>query len=220
LCLGPDYKSLVGSSSASQDWTSCWNDHYQDESDLEKLRWINEEYMADVLEFQATDLARIRSIEGSHVTAWRDDIRGQNTRASHYGHATLDEVSPSSVVTETDHREPSPRICLATGHVISLVPAKAVVGDVLVRFWNCDAAVVMRPNKSHDTSGPFVLIGRADAAKVVDDTAKSLSSTQAKPSSWMTRVLPGSVEKSHFGGALYVDLDVTTLQQISAHITY
>jgi hypothetical protein len=217
MSLGPDYPSLMGSSSAAHDWTSCWYSHYQDGSDIEQLRWINEEYMADMLDFHDTTLARIRAIESPHVIAWRDDVRGENARAYHHGHTTVREVSPSSVVVGT---ELPPRICLATSHVISLVPATALVGDVIVRFWNCDSAVVMRPDISHDTSGPFVLIGRADVAKVVDETGKALSSTQAKPNSWMTSLLPGSATKSHLGGAVYVDMDMMILQEISAHIAY
>lgn len=56
------YASLVGSSSANQDWTNSRLDYFQDGSDLERIRESNELYMAELLELQDSDVARIFNI--------------------------------------------------------------------------------------------------------------------------------------------------------------
>lgn len=66
-----------------------------------------------------------------------------------------------------------PAICLGTNHPIGLVPATARVGDAVVRFWGCDAAVVMRPvvGSGDGQELGFMLVGRADVAEVEDRKA-------------------------------------------------
>ncbi|RFU25931.1 hypothetical protein B7463_g10397, partial [Scytalidium lignicola] len=56
-------------------------------------------------------------------------------------------------------------------YVIGLVPPAAQLGDIIARFWNCDAAIVMRPvtlSTTDTVASSFMLIGRADVAEVVD----------------------------------------------------
>ncbi|RFU34224.1 hypothetical protein B7463_g2189, partial [Scytalidium lignicola] len=69
--LGPGYNSLVGSSRALQDWTSCWVDYYENAEDLEILRRIDEKYTAKILHREKLDdVDRIQDIQNVHVSAW------------------------------------------------------------------------------------------------------------------------------------------------------
>jgi len=66
----------------------------------------------------------------------------------------------------------SPRFCLGTDYHFALVPSCTAVGDIIVRFWNCSASVVMRPVK-HTADGiessVIGLIGRSDIVGDVYD---------------------------------------------------
>ena len=215
LRLGPDYLSLVGSSSKAQDWTSCWHDHYHQEEDLEALRRIDEEYAAKILDYEQTDLARIRSIHNPHVSAWRYTQNRCDVNTPGSGHATDSHHAQASM----DVNNQAPRICLGTGYVMGLVPPAAILHDVIVRFWNCSAALVMRPTKTHSMTTSFMLIGRADIADIVDRTDGVPSKAQKRLSMWTSNTLPGSEKSSQCSGAVYVNLNLRTLQKITAHTT-
>jgi hypothetical protein len=218
LHIGPNYHFLVGSSSAVQDWTSCWTDYYQKEADLESLRRMNEQYTGDILEYQETDLARISLIQSPYVAAWRHgEPRPDSTPA---------DISPSTdhalVKTSLKDGNTTPRICLGTGHVMGLVPPTSRIGDVIVRFWGCNAAIVMRPSTGRSIDGSFILVGRADVAAVLNQTDEAPSKDQAalKTSVWDKGAFEGFRADSKLGGAMNLELDLRTLQKISAHVAY
>jgi hypothetical protein len=211
LHIGPDYMSLAGSSSVVEDWISCWADHYQEESDLETLRWVNEEYTAKILDYEHTELARVCNMSHPYVSAWLNSEDRRDSPTS--GLATEHGKLQASTVVENQ----SPRICLGTGYVMGLVPAAAILHDVIVRFWNCNAAIVMRPYETN--SSRFMLVGRADVADVISGMGAGPSKDQASLPSWKSRPLPGSGTGTQQSGAVYVDLDLLTLQKITAHIT-
>lgn len=190
--------SLVSSTSAAQDWTSCWIDHYQTEEDFETLRWTNEEYVAKTLDYETTDLSRIRRICNSHVLA-RPIGQGKGDRKS----PRLDDDTKDGKSQDIENvASEESRICLCTDYVMGLVPPTATVDDVIVRFWNCNAAIVMRPADPQSKSTSFMLVGRADVAEVVDQTVGTFPQNHLAPTE-----------------AVYVDLDLRTLQKITAHIT-
>lgn len=60
--LGPEYKSLVGSVQAQEEWADCFYRADRNPSDLELLRKINEKYIAKILDYEDTDLTRIQEI--------------------------------------------------------------------------------------------------------------------------------------------------------------
>jgi hypothetical protein len=204
--LGPPYVSLVSSSSAAQDWTSCWIDHYRAEADSEKLRWINEEYSARILDYHATDLSRIRNIYNPHVVARPIGQSGRVRKGPDIDHAKGYKDMQASMGIDSE----GPRICLGTGYVMGLVSSAATVGDVIVRFWNCNAAIVMRPVEPLSKNTTFMPVGRADIAEVVDGTVGTFSKN---------RTVPGSEEGSGVREAVHVSLDLRTLQKITCHLT-
>jgi hypothetical protein len=214
LHIGPNYHFLVGSSSAVQDWTSCWTDYYQKEVDLELLRRMNEQYTANILEYVETDLARISPIQSPYVTAWR---HGEpRPHSMHPDASPFQDDSP--IKTSPEDRNKPPRICLGTGQVMGLVPPTSRIGDVIVRFWGCNSAIVMRPLTGPLTAGSFMLVGRADVAAVLNQTDEAPSKLNS--SVWDKGAFEGFRADSKLGGAVNVELDLRTLQKITAHVAY
>lgn len=216
--IGPDYWSLIGSSRAQQGWTSCWVDHYQKTEDLEILRRINEEYTAKIRYYEEKDVDRIRCIYNPHITAWCVGHDKHQLKSSDSSYP----VEYKMMCADMDADKQTPRICLGTGYVTGLVPPTAKPGDVIIRFWNCDAAIVMRPIKTSiaDVEIPsFMLIGRADVAEVVDRNATPGRDPHAEQCMLGTAG-PGLRQGSQHLGAVYVDLNWRTLQIITAYIAF
>ena len=204
--LGPFYSSLVASFRAQQEWLSCWETHYHASGDLELLREKDERYISKILAFSDEDLSRIQEIRSPETVAWHV-AEGGRPDTSDPSHAV-----EYGKIWDTNQRQGtpnSPRICLGTDYLIATVPPSAKPGDVIVRFWNCSAAIVMRPIRTNiiDTAdSSFMLIGRADVADDVSRMATQESDSHA--SDWVET-----------GARVYVDLDFRTLQIITAAIS-
>ena len=113
-----------------------------------------------------------------------------------------------------------PRICLGTACFIGLVPPAARPGDIIVQFWNCSAAIVMRPIDPRATDGiasSFVLVGRAHVAEAHGSKGRSEHDTRVKqqPSAGFGPMF----EDPQASGLVHVDLDLRTLQIITASIS-
>ncbi|KAK4175848.1 heterokaryon incompatibility protein-domain-containing protein [Triangularia setosa] len=252
--LGPGYSDLVGSYRAQQEWTACW-DQFYDSEELSKLRQMDEEYMVEALDYEEEDLGRIRNIPdpfviGSRVPAERAETMegltpaGGTTRSnsglSHFISSEQESfyVAPNE---EGRHIDTEARICLGTGYLIALVPPAARVGDIVVRFWNCNAAIVMRPlstNVPDQGSGQmFMLVGRADVAGSADISDKTTDEIAASPEhdahfeQCAALLGPGGDDASYICpagyregcsqkelGAIYVDMGLRTLQMITANV--
>jgi hypothetical protein len=217
LHLGPDYYSFIGSFQATQNWFSEWENYYTQHADLERLHELNDRYIDKVWQYSNKDMERIRDIDSPHVSAWRLSAKRQQTASE----SKLALNSKSILLPRSN----GPRIFLGTGHLIGLAPPAAQIGDVVIQFWNCDAALVMRPGHTEHmatednigcSASSFSLVGRAD---VVD-----LSNEKDTPGtdSWAEDQLCGSgsdnADGSEGSGAVYVDLDFATLQAITASI--
>lgn len=185
LRIGPGYGDLVGSHRAQQDWTSCWDEFYDSEQ-LSTLRQLDEEYMTRIFEYEEQDLGRIRNIPdpfaiGSRILVDRrpeEDkhgapINGTARSNSDLSHSISSEQESFYIASDEEgrHVDGNARISLETGYFIGLVPPAAKEGDIVVRFWNCSAAIVMRPLATSKitpnqaaSSQMFMLVGRADVA--------------------------------------------------------
>jgi len=239
--LGPTYASLVESPEAIHDWLECWDGTYHMESDLERLRAMNEEYMFQIMNYSDADLARIRRISNPSVIGRFANVGKHGAYLSSPGYSNpSDGTLKSQLSGHWKGESPGPRICIGDNHVIALVPPEASVGDFIVRFWDCSAALVMRPidwdfsaqrvayHASSIECG-LLMVGRADIAKVIDAHVFQGRDRYAEDS-----LFYGGSARSHreaggysgdFGaytwpaiGAVYVDLDFPTLQIITASI--
>jgi len=220
--LGPRYTSFVGSFRAQQDWLNCWEDYYHKPVDFETLRRINERYTAEIVNYEEKDLARIREIRNPNTVAWRiaggvQPQRSDPRYAIEYG----------KMWDDNEQGQPSePSIFLGTDYLIGLVPSAAEIGDFLIRFWNCNAAIVVRPvnlemgvvSTVDCPNSSFMLVGRADVAEVIDRKATPGFDMHAEKG-FLGNTASGFEEGFETSGAVYVDMDFPTLQMITASIT-
>ncbi len=95
---------------------------------------------------------------------------------------------------------------------MGLAPMAARVGDLVIRFWNCDAAIVVRTTTlvDSDSGAMYGLVGRADVAEPYD--RQDGSDNQAREAMEMK-----PFSEPHTKG-MYVSMNFDTLQQISAVI--
>ncbi|KAF2756829.1 HET-domain-containing protein [Pseudovirgaria hyperparasitica] len=204
--IDTSHSSLFGSFSAQQAWHGSWTRLQREMHrwDLVTLREKDRGYMSKICEYTDDDLGRIRDISSPRVLAWpwkeENPIDcGNDTRSS-----------PAQGLDE------EPRICLGTNNFIGLAPRSAKVGDVIVRFINCNAALVMRRlsarKRKKSESLPstigksYTLIGRADVASKVN---AELSAAPESPAQMMGKSTD----------LLYVDLNFHLLQLITAGIS-
>ncbi|KAK3346012.1 heterokaryon incompatibility protein-domain-containing protein [Lasiosphaeria hispida] len=223
--LGPSYNSLVASSRAQQEWTSCWTNHYPQPDDLEKIRQINEEYEARILGFETSDTERIRAIRHPQVAAWRVARGSQRPDTSGVTYSAQYEKTWASMDTDEDTIE-GPRMFLGYNYAVGMVPSEARVGDIIVRFWNCDAAVVMRPldgtltidgrEAAKNENPPFMLVGRADIAEVDD---RNLKPGRDQYAEGCLEHNPSAEHRGRRPGPVFIDLSMRVLQAITASIT-
>lgn len=216
----------------------CWEESYSLPADFEVLRKTNEDYMARIVDFGDEELHQIREIRCPNTVAWFAD-GGERPPQSIRQLLEGNNEEGQSRDGETDPHLPKlPRICLSTERIISLVPSEARVGDFIVRFWNCDAAIVVRLN----SVGPwslykyppyFNVVGKADVARarnekdsvvpghdITAERALTLSPNISYGRDGTELTAPGN--NTNFitpQGAVYVDMDFPTLQHISEHIS-
>ncbi|KAF2430666.1 hypothetical protein EJ08DRAFT_714302 [Tothia fuscella] len=170
-----------------------------------------EDYTIKIIAYDKEDLDRIQELRNPGIVAWRmERSRPQSSElerssAWHYANGTMTKLS-------------EPRICLGTDRVMALVPSAAQAGDVIIQFWNCSAAVVMRPVLS-GSGGPassFLLVGRADVAEHPDSDV--FSGIDQRAENKLLCVPESGASTFQSSGAVYVDLDFRTLSIITASI--
>lgn len=214
--IGPTYKSLIDEFQAQYDWTDSWTSHYHDAMDMETLRKTNEQYLAKIIDYQPDYLARIQEIQSPKTVAWR----AAEAPAEVSYIRELQEPSDTSNDDNETTKSKEPRICLGTNHTICLVPSTAKVGDLVVQFWHCDAAVLMRPvvtATNNTTAREFMLVGRVDVAR--HDEGKELLVEESKDLTLNDKVGgPGIHSGIQAPEAFCVKLDLQILQKISAAV--
>ncbi|KAI0156472.1 heterokaryon incompatibility protein-domain-containing protein [Xylariaceae sp. FL1272] len=170
-------------------------------------------------DWKACDIDRIRNIHDHQVIAW-PAAQGEDIPQCLNSMSAVTAGEAAS--TDEPSKNTEPRMCLGTGYLMGLVASAARIGDIVVRFWNCDATVVMRPTQislmDSQNSTVFSLIGRANVADIYNRTESAgrdlraeycMSSTPAR----------GFVEgPSHHFGPLHVRVNIQTLQMVTAYI--
>ncbi|KAM7208048.1 Heterokaryon incompatibility protein (HET) domain containing protein [Naviculisporaceae sp. PSN 640] len=255
--LGPDYTSLIASARAQQDWVSLWTSHHCHEpSSLATLRRLNEEFMARLIAKDEQDLDLIREIRTPKVIAWptgrlNEDINKDNPATGtppDWVNSKLDKLYPemwneadnnnnnnnnSNDINQQQQLQKSAGIksFIGTDHLMGLVPPAARAGDWIVRFWNCDAAIVVRSAHVHDTGvvtlgdsprktttttepSAFLLVGRADVAELHDWKVTG----RDEPPSDEPDILNDEKAPGLKSEALYISLDLPTLQVMTSRI--
>ncbi|KAI0401896.1 heterokaryon incompatibility protein-domain-containing protein [Xylaria palmicola] len=179
LDLGPAYGDFVGSFRHQTAWRTKWRRHYRREPDLQGFREMEEPYAAKILAYDEVDVARVARIQSDAFVAFRSPDDGPldqltDTRADTDRAGIIDGLleSHSIEAAEEAAAEPAPSgqvyRFLGTDHCMGLAPAGAAVGDWVLRFWDCDAAVVVRPRDPASPDTVYTLVGRADVADRYD----------------------------------------------------
>ncbi|KAK0624122.1 hypothetical protein B0T14DRAFT_407171, partial [Immersiella caudata] len=146
--LGPNYSALVGSFRAQQDWLNTCETAYDNPQDLETIRAVNESYSTRILGFGDKELNRIREIRSSGAVAWQGEkacYPSDRDKLKRGYELMWDDTRQRGMKSAAQETPDEQRICIGTERLVALVPPSAAVGDVIVRFWGCDAALVMRP---------------------------------------------------------------------------
>lgn len=202
-----------------QDWVNSWDIYYSEPSHLGILRGKNETFTARIMNYEERDMARIRDIQSPSTVAWRiADTSAPKSLAP--GCATDFEMIPDVQGNCEPVQAVGPRICLGTACSIGLVPPAARPGDIIVQFWNCSAAIIMRPIDPQATdslASSFVLVGRADVAEAhgAKGTPEHDTHIKQRPSADLGPMF----EDPQASGLVHVDLDLRTLQIITASIS-
>lgn len=171
---------------------------------------MNETYLRRITSYSDEDLAYIRPIKSAGTLARTAGATG-GFDSSWYAREfeAMWQAEPSNHNT-------NPRICLCSGHVIALVPAMTRVGDVIVRFWGCGTAAVMRPANASGpviwpgSLAPYFLVGKADISQPLGPWEEPVL-YRAK-----ARGFRFSPEGPYTSSVLDVDLDFRSLQMLSA----
>ena len=134
LHLGPSYDAFISSFHSQQEWVASFDYYYQD--NLSILRKMEDAYMHKIIDYDDEKLFRICDKRDLDAVAW-----------STFQEEPSNDKRPTSqslpTVNTPDH---SPVRFLGTGFSMGLAPPEARVGDVIIRFWYCDAAILVRPS--------------------------------------------------------------------------
>ncbi|KAI0537911.1 heterokaryon incompatibility protein-domain-containing protein [Xylaria digitata] len=173
--LGPSYADFVASFRHQTAWRAKWRKHYRKEPDLTQLREMEENYAAKLLKYGEADIARVAPIREESFVAFRspddgplDDLTAVRSGTS--GVQIIDNILTTLSAKGVPDVAPSGKVTrfLGTDYCMGLAPPGTALGDWVIRFWDCDAAIIVRPDDTSDPNSSCVLIGRADVAEVRD----------------------------------------------------
>jgi len=150
LTLGPRYSQFISSYRAQKKWAYSLRRHYSSSRDLETLRRMQESYEEKILYYSVEDLDRIRALDSSKSAVW--SVLQGNGRAP-FGDVTHD-LDAEGLRRPTDPSAADPVLFLGTDHCMGLAPSIAKPGDHVVRFYNCNAAILMRPTSTPSAEKP------------------------------------------------------------------
>ncbi|KAK5636067.1 hypothetical protein RRF57_011779 [Xylaria bambusicola] len=175
LDLGPSYADFVASFRHQATWKTKWRKHYRREFDLAQLREMEETYTAKILNYSDADIARVAPVRDEFFVAFRSPDNGPlddlTAAGTHVDGIQIIRSMPSTISTESvPQAAPDVRVSrfLGTDYCMGLAPPGTAVGDWVIRFWDCDAAIIVRPDEPSNINSPCALVGRADVAEVRD----------------------------------------------------
>lgn len=226
--IGAQYTSLIRSSKARQDWRRTWYDYYKNDvhqsddaavsnSRMETLRRIDDEYMVKLRNCDNAILNRIQDMYDPSVVAHMESPQMEPAPPEAAPEAAITDGSPPKWTEGRSEQTQGPVICVGTNNMMGLVSSQARPGDVVVRFWNCDTAIVMRRKTHPDGTTSFVLIGVADVANVNDSVSNVGRDVHAEQC--ITGTCKGYEVTPGYLGFVHVKLGLRTLQTITANTT-
>ncbi|KAL8414516.1 hypothetical protein RB594_005666 [Gaeumannomyces avenae] len=146
LHLGPTHDEYVGSHWHHSQWFRSWSHYYSEPSDLEQLREMEEQFSNKIVSmYTDADVARVSAWEDMASCCFAFSVLA----LSKYTPDGVVEAMKGKISTVKHSVSPQgtcrlPRRFLGSDRCLGMAPAEAQVGDLIVRFWNCNAAVVVR----------------------------------------------------------------------------
>jgi hypothetical protein len=223
LDFGPSYANYVGSSRHQTAWRALWRKYYRRESDLMRLRMMEESYVAKILLYNETDVGRITHMKGETFLAYPslehemlDDLTAVDTADADRLRIIdnlLETMSGHTVFEDT----PEGEACrfIGTEYCMGVAPPGAAIGDWVIRFWDCDTAVVVRAFNGDETDPNTVLglVGRADVADISDRKGQlgDTLGSRALRRNYFDSSTPSKI--------IDMVMDWRTLQRVTASIT-
>ncbi|EOO03226.1 putative heterokaryon incompatibility protein [Phaeoacremonium minimum UCRPA7] len=210
--IGPKYSKFISSYAEEQAWVSSWHEYYSSADDLLNLRKMEDAYAAKIIDYSEHDLAHIRGYARSRAVVW-------HAARSKHCHNYDSEMNILQKPGEDPVR------FLGTEHCMGLAPPNAEPGDLVIRFWNCDAAIIVRQQNAQATKEVrrlYCLVGRADIAEpwdrevgpdVVGRDYMAIHEDESTLTFHDCSSFHVATDK-----AVYVKMDYETLQKITADI--
>ncbi|KAI6080623.1 heterokaryon incompatibility protein-domain-containing protein [Hypoxylon rubiginosum] len=210
LKIGPDYTAIVSSSRSEQEWRSSFESYYTKSWELATLRGDHEKYLRKIIGYEDEELSKIQEISNSNVIAWGfSEKKPLHSDPSYV--AKHENIRGEGHEGRQNHS--TKQICLFTERQIGIVPSNTKPGDVLVRFVDCSAAIIMRPHIDNKQTS-LTLVGRADIYSRASGCSE-LAGHYIQLGDLSSRYEAGF----RSNGTVYVDFDLDTLQLITASIT-
>jgi hypothetical protein len=189
LILGQSYSSFLGSRRSPPEWHASWKNCYSLE-DLPELRRIDAEYSARISDLCSSEVDRVRPIKSPSTVGQRYTDEEDNL----FPDAATNNQAPN--------KDNDPIRFLGSNYCMGLAPSTTKIGDIIVRFWSCDVALVMR----RDTCR-YRLVGRGH----VKDTRRAGPADDYA----LLLIISNEHENCSIDG-ISVDMDLHTLQKITA----
>jgi hypothetical protein len=197
LYLGPSYSEVISSYKADKEWRRNIEVHYTEAWELEWLRKYDQSYSRLILDWDQEHLDMIRAINSSTSFGfrWNADESAKLTRKK-------------PVIQQKPGGEP--RRFLATEVLIGFVPPQAQVGDLIIQFWGCNIAVVVRQQGGNDY---FQIVGRADVSTEKDRAHDRKESINLDLTRW--NKYEDAAQRRDFHQMMNLRLDIETLQKLT-----
>lgn len=209
LYLGPTHAETVGSLRANKTWKQAYEQHYQDDQDIDSVRREDEAYSRAILDWDERRLSTIRAVDTNTSYGYRLD-----------GSAESVTIDPDTL-SKPDGSEP--RRFLGSNQLLGFAPPEARVGDLICRFWHCDAAIIVR-RLGDEMTDQWMIVGKADIATSVQRAADFQDQVSMRYGMGEYRQVEGESRKRTYMAALKrpdfrnminLRLDTATLQKLT-----
>ncbi|KAL8388239.1 hypothetical protein RB595_009368 [Gaeumannomyces hyphopodioides] len=246
LHLGPTYDEYIGSHWNHSQWLQSWPRFYPEPGDLEQLREMEEQFSNKIINmYTDADVARVKALEDMASCCFAFSVLAAGTyNPDEVVENATGETSPKPLLSLQGTCRP-PRRFLGSDRCMGMVPGEAQVGDLIVRFWNCDAAVVVRTSDFRVPHYPdfgqpgqnkriprvdmvadrnqftHKIIGRADVAELksrIPHDPKAKDKMEVYGGDFRDGRYVASGQSPPRTDAVYVSMDLRTLQKVSEAI--
>lgn len=160
--VGPSYEAMLGEPTAWSAWKALLT---QCDTDLEKLRKKNEDFLRVLVDLELEELKKVRPIITKFMFKMNERMMREFNRRLELPESTFPAGLAASF--NTTEKTATERLFITKKGIIGMVPGNAREGDFLVQCLGTDVVIVAR---SPSEESPFCqIIGRGVIANEYDD---------------------------------------------------